>query len=109
MLAISKSSRLVPLISERKSSRKYEKFRKCSIDKFLGTGLPWLDTASPISLPEFVQRRNNLASALENDGIDAIIIEPGYTFQYYVNISQRVWEVWEPEERPFLMIIAPQF
>jgi Xaa-Pro aminopeptidase len=70
--------------------------------------LPWLDGASPISKHEFVQRRNNLAVALEAEGIDAFIIEPGYTFQYYGNISQRDWEVWEPEERPFLMIIRPR-
>ncbi|RAL64959.1 hypothetical protein DID88_001549 [Monilinia fructigena] len=91
------------------NSWKYKRFEKCSANTFLATGLPWLETASPISLLEFVQRRNNLAIALETDGIDAFIVEPGYTFQYYANVSQTDWEVWEPEERPFLMIIAPQF
>jgi Xaa-Pro aminopeptidase len=56
---------------------------------------------------EFVQRRNNLAKALVADNVDAFIVEPGYTFQYYANISQKDWEVWEPEERPFLMIVQP--
>jgi Xaa-Pro aminopeptidase len=56
---------------------------------------------------EFVQRRNNLAKALIADQVDAFIVEPGYTFQYYANISQKDWEVWEPEERPFLMIVQP--
>lgn len=41
------------------------------------------------------------------DSIDAFIVEPGYTFQYYANISQKDWEVWEPEERPFLMVVQP--
>jgi Xaa-Pro aminopeptidase len=41
------------------------------------------------------------------DKVDAFVVEPGYTFQYYANISQRDWEVWEPEERPFLMVIQP--
>ncbi|KAI9641614.1 hypothetical protein NHQ30_009468 [Ciborinia camelliae] len=104
-----KSSSLTPLIVEKINSLRYEKFRRCSIDKFLETGLPWLESASPITFQEFIQRRNNLAVALETDGIDAFIVEPGYTFQYYANISQTDWEVWEPEERPFLMIITPQF
>lgn len=52
-------------------------------------------------------RRNNLAIALAADGVDAFIVEPGYTFQYYANISQKDWEVWEPEERPFLMVVQP--
>lgn len=57
---------------------------------------------------EFVERRRLLAEALFADGIDAFIIEPGYTFQYYANISQKDWEPWEPEERPFLMIVQPE-
>lgn len=52
-------------------------------------------------------RRNNLAIALEADGVDAFIVEPGYTFKYYANVSQPEWEVWEPEERPFLMVVQP--
>lgn len=39
--------------------------------------------------------------------MDAFALEPGYTFQYYGNISQMDWEPWEPEERPFLMIVQP--
>lgn len=58
-------------------------------------------------MDEFVQRRNNLAKALIAVQVDAFIVEPGYTFQYYANISQKDWEVWEPEERPFLMIVQP--
>ena len=30
------------------------------------------------------------------------------TCRYYGNISQTDWEPWEPEERPFLMLILPQ-
>ncbi|KAE9379440.1 Creatinase/aminopeptidase [Stipitochalara longipes BDJ] len=82
-------------------------FEACSINSFLSTGLLFLDFASPLPVSEFVTRRNNLAKALMWDGIDAFIVEPGYTFQYYANISQPDWEVWEPEERPFLMIIQP--
>lgn len=54
-----------------------------------------------------MERRNNLAKALALDNFHAFIVEPGYTFQYYANISQKDWEVWEPEERPFLMIVQP--
>jgi Xaa-Pro aminopeptidase len=42
-------------------------------------------------LSEFVQRRDNVAKALVEDGIDAFIVEPGYTFQYYANVSQPDW------------------
>ena len=54
-----------------------------------------------------MNRRQRLAAALLADRIDAFIVEPGYTFQYYANVSQRDWEVWEPEERPFLMVVQP--
>lgn len=67
----------------------------------------FLDSASPIPIHEFAQRRNRLAVALAAEYVDAFIVEPGYTFQYYANISQRDWEVWEPEERPFLMVVQP--
>ncbi|THV45481.1 hypothetical protein BGAL_0483g00040 [Botrytis galanthina] len=103
------SWQLAPLMVGDIALSRYEKFQKCSVNTFLETGLQWLETASPIVLSEFVQRRDNLAVALDNDGIDAFIVEPGYTFQYYANVSQKAWEVWEPEERPFLMIITPHF
>ena len=38
---------------------------------------------------------------------DPYSFRTGYTFSYYANITQQQWEVWEPEERPFLMIIQP--
>ncbi len=87
--------------------RTIPEFRKCSINNFLSTGLPFLDSASPLPVSEYVERRDNLAAALIADDIDAFLVEPGYTFQYYANISQKDWEVWEPEERPFLMIVQP--
>lgn len=90
------------------SPRTIAQFQQCSIDKFLHTGLHFLDSASPLPVDEFVERRNRLAKALVEDDIDAFLVEPGYTFQYYANISQKDWEVWEPEERPFLMVVQPQ-
>ncbi|KAF1995108.1 peptidase M24 [Amniculicola lignicola CBS 123094] len=71
------------------------RFQKCSIDRYLSTGLPFLDTAHPPPLQEFILRRNNLAQALVDDGIDAFVVEPGYTFSYYANTSQFDWEPWE--------------
>lgn len=44
---------------------------------------------------EYIERRQRLAVALDEDGIDAFIVEPGYTFQYYANVSQEDWEPWE--------------
>ena len=58
-------------------------------------------------MDEFVQRRIRLAQALVADKLDAFVAETGHTFKYYANVSQPEWEVWEPEERPFLMIVQP--
>jgi Xaa-Pro aminopeptidase len=93
---------LNPLLSRR------ERFRTCSIDTYLATGLKFLDTAEPPTVTEYVMRRNNLAKALVTEGVDAFVVEPGYTFSYYANITQQQWEPWEPEERPLLMIIRPE-
>lgn len=82
-------------------------FQDCSI-RTLGQNLSFLSTAHPLELTEYVSRRNLLASALAAEDVDAFLVEPGYTFQYYANISQPDWEVWEPEERPFLMVIRPE-
>ncbi|KAJ5450817.1 uncharacterized protein N7458_007266 [Penicillium daleae] len=63
--------------------------------------------ASPIAVPDFQERRDRLAEALVAEDVDAFVVEPGYTFKYYGNVSQPEWEVWEPEERPFLMVVRP--
>ncbi|KAI1774337.1 Prolidase/Aminopeptidase P-like protein [Hypoxylon cercidicola] len=80
--------------------------QKCAIEN-LQSDLSFLDAASPIKADEFLDRRDRLARALVASEVDAFILEPGYTFQYYGNTSQSDWEPWEPEERPFLMLILP--
>lgn len=84
-----------------------ERFQSCSIDNLIATGLPFLSTADPLPVSEFVGRRDRLAQALARQGVDAFIVEPGYTFSYYVNVTQAGWEAWEPEERPFLLVVRP--
>ncbi|RFU75545.1 metallopeptidase family m24 [Trichoderma arundinaceum] len=83
------------------------KVQQCSINNFK-SDLSFLDNAQPIQAAEFLQRRERLAQALAFNKVDAFVLEPGYTFQYYGNISQVDWEPWEPEERPFLMLILAQ-
>ncbi|KAI1500382.1 Prolidase/Aminopeptidase P-like protein [Biscogniauxia marginata] len=83
------------------------KVQRCTIDN-LHSDLSFLDPAKPIEADEFLDRRDKLARALVASDVDAFVLEPGYTFQYYGNISQVDWEPWEPEERPFLMLILPQ-
>lgn len=86
-----------------------EKFQRCSISTLRDdTDLAFLETAQPLPVSEFVSRRDRLAQALIEDGMDAFAVEPGYTFSYFANVTQPQWEVWEPEERPFLMIVRPQ-
>ncbi|OJD40774.1 xaa-pro dipeptidase [Diplodia corticola] len=86
-------------------AHKVARVQKCSISN-LHADLSFLDV-SPIAADEFIARRDNLAKALHAEGVDAFVLEPGYTFQYYGNISQQDWEPWEPEERPMLMIVEP--
>lgn len=80
---------------------------RCAINN-LKTDLSFLDNVNPIPDEEFITRRDKLAKALAANNVDAFVLEPGYTFQYYGNISQPDWEPWEPEERPFLMVILPR-
>ncbi|KAJ8128598.1 hypothetical protein O1611_g5035 [Lasiodiplodia mahajangana] len=88
---------------------------KCATGNF-HDDLSFLDTAKPIRADEFFGRRDRLAQALVASKAealvaskaDAFVLEPGFSFQYYANTSQTDWEPWEPEERPFLMLILPQ-
>ena len=83
-------------------------FQDCSIETLVkDTNLDFLRTAKPLEVSEYTSRRNRLAKALVSDGIDAFMVEPGYTLQYYADMNQRDWEVWEPEERPFVMVVRP--
>lgn len=93
--------------------------------------LSFLDSAKPIHADEFLERRDRLAQALVASNADAFVLEPGFAFQYvvplggcvcllipdrlrlpsfryYGNVSKIDWEPWEPEERPFLMLILPE-
>ena len=72
---------------------KTHKVQQCTIDN-LHRNTSFLDNATPISAEEFIHRRDNLAKALHEYGVDAFVLEPGYTFQYYGNISQTDWEPW---------------
>ncbi|KAM5343882.1 hypothetical protein ACJ41O_012419 [Fusarium nematophilum] len=93
--------------SHRHGSVDVSEVQQCAIDN-LRADLSFLDNAKPIESREFIERRDKLARALAANGVDAFVLEPGYTFQYYGNISQVDWEPWEPEERPFLMLVIPE-
>lgn len=54
--------------------------QQCSIDKF-HEDLSFLVNAKPIEAAEFIERRDRLARALAENGVDAFVLEPGYTFQ----------------------------
>ncbi|KAI0117849.1 peptidase M24, structural domain-containing protein [Nemania sp. FL0031] len=91
----------------KKTSTNLKDILKCAIDNF-HHDLSFLDTAEPIQADEFFERRDRLAKALIASKADVFVLEPGFSFQYYGNTSQIDWEPWEPEERPFLMLILPQ-
>jgi len=63
-----------------------------------------LEGVAPISRDEFLARQDELARVLRKEGVDAFIVEPGATSQYYVNVSSCVWEL---SERPFLLVVTP--
>lgn len=81
--------------------------QECAIRNLRGHS-SFLDKAVPISVEEYTSRRDRLADALHRSHVDAFVLEPGYSFQYYANLSQTDWEPWEPEERPFLMVVHPE-
>lgn len=97
----------VPVSPQRTHLSVVDKVQTCAIGN-LHKDLYFLDPAKPITTEEFISRHDRLAKALAASDLDAFVLEPGYTFQYYGNISQVDWEPWEPEERPFLMLILPE-
>lgn len=56
------------------------KTQQCAIDN-LHDNLDFLKDATPIKPDEFLVRRDRLARALVESGVDAFALEPGYTFQ----------------------------
>jgi hypothetical protein len=64
-----------------------ESFQECSIAKLRATtNLTFMDSAHPLELLEFAERRERLAQALKEDAVDAFVVEPGYGFRYYGNV-----------------------
>jgi hypothetical protein len=70
-----------------------DQVQSCSI-KNLQRNTSFLDGVMPISAKDFIRRRDRLAGALHEMNIDAFVLEPGFTFQYYGNVSQLDWEPW---------------
>ncbi|KAG1819572.1 peptidase M24, structural domain-containing protein [Suillus subaureus] len=60
--------------------------------------------AQPINGSEILQRQENLAKILYDNGASAYIAEPGANAQYFGNISEATWHL---SERPLLLIIFP--
>jgi hypothetical protein len=77
------------------SASDLKSFQQCSIQNLLDTDLYFLEGVTPPGVKHYEARRDRLANALVADGGDAFVVEPGYTFKYYANVSQPEWEVWE--------------
>jgi hypothetical protein len=83
---ISQAPKVLPLKS---IDPRLHVFQKCSVETLKhDTNYDFLATASPPTVEEFISRRDRLALALIEDGVDAFIVEPGYTFSYYANVTQ---------------------
>ncbi|KAJ6789252.1 hypothetical protein PWT90_10756 [Aphanocladium album] len=87
--------------------RRADKAERCAIRNFM-KDTSFLDCVEGIGAEEFLQRRNRLAKVLKDEGVAAFVIEPGYTFEYYANVSQKDWAPYEQDDRPFLMVIQPE-
>jgi len=59
----------------------YHRVSSCTT-RSLRRDLSFLDRTKPITAEEFLRRRDHLAAALAGSGVDAFVLEPGYTFQY---------------------------
>ncbi len=55
--------------------------QRCAIDNLHAIDLSFLEDAAPIEADEFLRRRDRLAATLAATGVDAFVVEPGYTFQ----------------------------
>lgn len=73
-----------------RSDRVFDRVQQCAIDN-LHADLSFLDTAKPITTDEFINRHDRLAQALAASGVDAFVLEPGYTFQYGGFILLTTW------------------
>jgi len=76
-------------------------FQSCSVTMFRKTGYKFLDWAEPFTKSDFVQRRDNVANALYNEGLEAFVAETTIPLKYFANLT------WSLSERPMLMIIQP--
>ncbi|KAG1736725.1 peptidase M24, structural domain-containing protein [Suillus lakei] len=74
-----------------------------SVDPWAGLASHCAD-AQPINGPEILQRQENLAKILYDNGASAYIAEPGANAQYFGNISEPSWHL---SERPLLLVIFP--
>ena len=63
---------------------------------------PMLDGVTPISAAERQQRIERARQLMTEQRIDALLLEPGTTFSYYLNVQ------WGLSERPFLAVLPRQ-
>ena len=78
----------------------FDDFQECSIRNLQDTGLYFLDTAVPLNVQDYEERRQRLARAMVSDGVDAFVAEPSFNFKYYANVSEAEWEPWEVSAYP---------
>ncbi|EPX72521.1 X-Pro dipeptidase [Schizosaccharomyces octosporus yFS286] len=63
---------------------------------------PMINKVIAIQEKEFMARRKRLASTLVSENVDAFVMEPTISMNYYANISSNAWSL---SERPFLGIV----
>lgn len=65
-----------------------EKAEKCAISN-LQKDTSFLDNIKGIPAREFLHRRDKLAQVLHNEGVEAFVAEPGFTFEYAPTYTSR--------------------
>lgn len=81
-----------------------DEVQQCAIDN-LQSDLWFLDGVKPIEAQEFVDRRDRLARALAENGVDAFVVEPGYTFQYASLLMLSYFRKFSTTDSNFLLVM----
>ncbi|EPY53902.1 X-Pro dipeptidase [Schizosaccharomyces cryophilus OY26] len=85
----------------RKSLNPVDELYQCAVPSMIYVP-PMINKVIAIQEEEFIRRRDRLASTLASENIDAFIMEPTISMNYYANISSNAWGL---SERPFLGIV----
>ncbi|WBW72270.1 X-Pro dipeptidase [Schizosaccharomyces osmophilus] len=84
-----------------KSANPIDELYQCAVPSMIYVP-PMINKVIAIQEEEFMTRRERLASTLASENVDAFVMEPTISMNYYANVSSNAWGL---SERPFLGIV----